>query len=110
MAASRPGLTRMTAVSVITVPSSAADADELADQVGIGQVLGGHLAGDAALLDDQHARRQRADEIEVLLDQHDGQAAAVTQAPQALDDLLDDRGLDALGRLIEQQPPGLAAE
>src|SRR5437870_6135067 len=99
----------MTAVSVIMASSSAAEADELAHQVGVGEVLGGHLAGDAALLDDQHALRQRADEVEVLLDQYDGKAAALAQRPQAHGNLLDDRGLDALGRLVEQQQPRLAA-
>ena len=56
-------------------------------------------------LDQQDAVGQRLDEVEVLLDQQDGQAARCAQRREALDDLLDDRGLDALGRLVQQDQP-----
>ena len=41
---------------------------------------------------------------------HHGEAALVAQALQHLDDLVDDRRLDALGRLVEQNQARLAAE
>ena len=57
-----------------------AHADELRDQVVVMQMVGRDLAGDAALLDDQDAVRQAADEFEILLDQHDGEAALLPEA------------------------------
>ncbi len=42
-------------------------------------------------------------EIEILLDQHDRHLAKAAQVGDRAADVLDDRGLDALGRLIEQQ-------
>src|SRR4029077_21086674 len=54
-------------------------AHELAQHVGVPQVLRPQLAQDRALLDDQHALGQLGDELEVLLDQEDGQPLAVVQ-------------------------------
>ncbi len=44
-----------------------------------------------------------AGKVEILLDQHDGHVAEAAQIGDGAADVLDDRGLDALGRLVEQQ-------
>ena len=46
-----------------------------------------------------------AREVEILLDQHDRHLAEVAQIGDRAPDILDDRGLDAFGRLVEQQEP-----
>src|SRR5262249_56467037 len=79
-----------------------AHADELGHELVVAEMVGRDLAGHAALLDDQHAIRQAANEIEVLVDQHDGEPPLPLEAEQDARDLLDDRGLDAFGRLVEQ--------
>ena len=50
-----------------------------------------------------------ADEVEILLDQDHGEPSG-PQTQQDLDDLLDDRRLDAFGRLVEQNELGSAAQ
>src|SRR5262249_10149965 len=87
-----------------------AHADELGHELVVAEMVGRDLAGHAALLDDQHAIRQAANEIEVLLDQHDGEPALALEREQDARDLLDDRGLDAFGRLVEQDELGLHAQ
>src|SRR3954470_20008205 len=44
-----------------------------------------------------------AGKVEILFDQHDGDVAEIAQVGDRAADVLDDRGLDALGRLVEQQ-------
>src|SRR4051812_533524 len=44
-----------------------------------------------------------AGKVEILFDQHDGDVAEIAQIRDGSADVLDDRGLDALGRLVEQQ-------
>ena len=44
-----------------------------------------------------------AGKVEILFDQHDRDVAEVAQIGDGAADVLDDRGLDALGRLVEQQ-------
>src|SRR3954451_6132108 len=44
-----------------------------------------------------------AGKVEILFDQHDGDVAEVAQIGDGAADVLDDRGLDAFGRLVEQQ-------
>src|SRR5215467_7820868 len=44
-----------------------------------------------------------AREVEILLDQHDRNLAEVAQIADGAADVFDDRGLDALGRLVEQE-------
>ncbi len=41
--------------------------------------------------------------VEILLDQHGGDLAEVAQIRDGATDVLDDRGLDAFGRFVEQQ-------
>jgi hypothetical protein len=42
-------------------------------------------------------------EVEILLDQHDGDVAEPTQVGDGAADVLDDRRLKAFGRLVEQE-------
>src|SRR5438552_9402631 len=46
-----------------------------------------------------------ARKIEILLDQHDCDLSQIAQIGDGAADVLDDRGLDAFGRLVEQQEP-----
>src|SRR5262249_38881025 len=48
---------------------------------------------------------QLAGEVEILLDQDDRDLPEVAQIGDGAADILDDRGLDALGRLVEQEDP-----
>ena len=72
------------------------------DQPPVVQAGGGQLGGDLALLHEQHPRRQSGDDLEVLLDQQNGEMPSLPEIAQMIDDLLDDRGLDAFARLVEQ--------
>ena len=44
-----------------------------------------------------------AGELEILLDQQDGHVALLAKIVDGAADVLDDRGLDAFGRLVENQ-------
>ena len=44
-------------------------------------------------------------EVEILLDQHDRNLSQIAQIGDGAADILDDRGLNSLGRLIQQQQP-----
>src|SRR6202050_1266384 len=46
-----------------------------------------------------------AGKVEILLDQHDADLAERAQIGDGAADILDDRRLDALGRLVEQEQP-----
>src|SRR5580693_7755703 len=46
-----------------------------------------------------------AGKVEILLDQHDGDLAERAQIGDGAADILDDRRLDAFGRLVEQEEP-----
>src|SRR5580698_6023436 len=46
-----------------------------------------------------------AGKVEILLDQHDGDLAERAQIGDGAADILDDRRLDAFGRLVEQEKP-----
>ena len=84
--------------------------DELADELGIGELGRRDLASDAASLDDEHPRAQRRDEVEILLDQDETQAATLPQPAQGVRDEIDDRGLDAFRRLVEKHETRLSAQ
>jgi len=58
---------------------------------------------DFAALHDEILVGERAREVVVLLDQQDRHVAAGGERPDRPLDVLDDRGLDAFGRLIEHQ-------
>src|SRR4029077_17447456 len=77
------------------------DTGKLSDKARIMQIARPHLAGDRAFLDHENPLRQRRDEIEILLHQNHRETAVVAQPLQGVDDLVDDRGLDALCRLVE---------
>src|SRR5216683_2894607 len=86
------------------------DSDKFSDEACVAEIARLHFPGDGAFLNDENPLRKRGDEVEILLDQDHGQAAVVAQPLQGLDNLVDDRGLDTLGRLVEQDKPRLAAE
>src|SRR5206468_9571895 len=62
---------------------------------------------DPAALHDGEMIAELAGEVEILLDQHDRDPAEVAQVGNGAADVLDDRGLNAFGRLVEQQEPRL---
>src|SRR6202165_5936559 len=69
-----------------------------------------HLAALAAVddrtpLHDRKMIAELAGEVEILLDQHDRDPAEIAQVGNGTADVLDDRGLDAFGGLVEQQEP-----
>ena len=79
-----------------------------ADQIGYG--AGAHhsgieLAGNTTALDQHNAACDVEHEFEVLFHDQHREAVLVAQGRQQRADFLDDRGLDALGRLIEQKEP-----
>src|SRR6195256_2958995 len=65
--------------------------------------LAGARIDDRAAVHDREMVAQLAREVEILLDQHDRDLAEIAQIGDGAADILDDRGLDALGGLVEQQ-------
>src|SRR3981189_2431663 len=65
---------------------------------------------DAAVLDHQHTVGDVEHEAQHLLAHHDAEVAQVANFLQDLADVLDDRGLDAFGRLVQQQDLRIAGE
>src|SRR6516165_3108877 len=86
------------------------DSDELSDHARVMKIVRFHLLSDPALLNHENPLRQRGDEVEVLLDQDRCETAVVAQPLQGLDDLVDDRRLNALRRLVEQDEARPAAQ
>ena len=84
-----------------------AEAGEFFDQRRVGGLGAGDLARDGAFLDQQDAVRERGDEVEALLHEDDGDPGALVERLQEVHDLVDDRGLDALGGLIQKDQVGL---
>src|SRR5215218_10236765 len=64
------------------------------------RVAGEH---DLAAIHDEDPVGELLREIEILLDQDDGHLAALAQIGDGAADVLDDRGLDAFGRLVEDE-------
>ena len=62
-----------------------------------------------AAIHDREAIAEIAGKIEILLDQNDGDVAEAAQIDDGAADILDDRGLDAFGRLVEQQTASAAS-
>ena len=54
---------------------------------------------------DSATRTARVAKFEILLDEQDGDLALGAQIGDGAADILDDRGLDALGRLVEHEEP-----
>lgn len=80
-----------------------------------GNFFGGAFGGAAflhypAALHDEKAVGERPCEVQVLLDDQDGSAQFLAYSHQRIFDMLDDVGLDALGRFIEQEQIGLAGQ
>src|ERR1700687_914430 len=71
----------------------------------IGRLHGGAIAGEDERASFHHRELvgQLLGEVEIMLHQQDRDIAAVAQVPNGESDVLDDRGLDALGRLIQHQ-------
>ena len=80
-----------------------AEAQELVDLGLVGQLGLGEFSGNPPALQHQNPIRQIGDEVEILLDQKDRQTAPFAQMQQGFRHLLDDRGLDSLRRLVQQQ-------
>src|SRR5258708_18605699 len=60
---------------------------------------------DGAAVHDGEMVAEFAGKVEILLDQHDGDLAERAQIGDGAADILDDRRLDAFGRLVEQEKP-----
>src|SRR5271169_6444424 len=60
---------------------------------------------DGAAVHDGEMVAEFAGKVEILLDQHDGDLAERAQIDDGTADILDDRRLDAFGRLVEQEEP-----
>src|SRR5918993_5397508 len=90
--------------------TSACHSGEFVQHLRFGNLFSRYLAGNAALVHDQHAIGERSDEVEILLDQHHGESVAEAQRLQPFDKLFDDRGLDAFGWFIKQHKLRSAAE
>src|SRR5580700_7886771 len=60
---------------------------------------------DSAAVHDGEMVAEFAGKVEILLDQHDGDLAERAQIGNGAADILDDRRLDAFGRLVEQEEP-----
>src|SRR5580692_1481449 len=60
---------------------------------------------DGAAVHDGEMVAEFAGKVEILLDQHDGDLAERTQIGDGAADILDDRRLNAFGRLVEQKEP-----
>src|ERR1700729_861836 len=100
-------------VAVVFTPHVArlvAYADKFIDQAMSMQFarLGG--MHDDAFLDDEDSLGQSGDEVEILLDKDDRQSALRPKAEKRLRDLVDDRGLNAFGRFVQQEQPWIARE
>src|SRR5690606_29594793 len=83
--------------------SRRAKAEETVDLRLVEKIGRRELAADPPALKHQHPVRQVGDKVEILLDQQNGKTARAAKLQEGLGNLLDNRGLDPLGRLIEQQ-------
>src|SRR5438552_10605404 len=90
------------AVRCIVGPPAGSDAQQRADRIDI-ERLPLALQGHDALVHDVKPVADRPRELEVLLDQQDRPVPLPLDPPQHVGDLVDDGGLDALGRLVEQE-------
>src|SRR6266571_1868246 len=86
------------------------DAKVLSDDARVVKGLGPQLLGDLSLQHRIGASRERAGEIQILLDEDHRHPESGVDPEELLEDLVDDRGLDTLGRLVEQQELRVAHE
>ena len=70
-------------VSIAAVSVNGSYVVKLRHQILVAQIVGHERAGDPAFLDDQDAVRQPPDELEILLDEHDGEVRACAAGPGA---------------------------
>ena len=83
--------------------AAAAQAGEFLDQARRAEPVAGDFRFHRAAFEDQDAIRQPGQEFQVLLDQKQRQAAAGPDRGQRFGHFLDNRRLDAFGRLVEQE-------
>src|SRR5260370_31203198 len=88
---------------------SGSDREELRDG-GLVDAVAGIAVDDASILHHQDAVGDFENEAQHLLAHHDGEIAHLADLLEELGDLLDDRRLDAFGRLIEQEDFWIAGE
>src|ERR1700735_1339367 len=81
---------------------SAADANKLVDEAVPVQFIRLCRMHDRALLYDEDSLGQRRDEVEILFDEDHRQPAFRTKGEKRLNNLVDDRGLNALRRFVQQ--------
>src|SRR2546428_6693430 len=86
------------------------DAKILSNDARVVKGLGPQLLGDLSLQHRIGASRERAGEIQILLDEDHRHPESGVDPEELLEDLVDDRGLDTLGRLVEQQELRVAHE
>ena len=89
--------------------ATALDREEARDRRLV-DVLAGVGMHDAAVLHDEDAVGDIEHEAQHLLADDDAEIAQVADVPQQPRDVLDDRRLNALGRLVEQQDLRIAGE
>src|SRR5713226_715249 len=87
----------------VSASSTGTSYREVAADIAFHHVVG--IAGQYhfAALHDDIAIGQRPGELEILLHQQDRHVAAPSEVADDALDLLDDRGLDALGRLVQDK-------
>src|SRR5262249_53667424 len=70
-----------------------------------GRIEGGAIAGifHRATVHDREIIAELAGKVEILFDQHDGDIGKIAQVGDGAGNILDDRGLNAFGRLVEQK-------
>ncbi len=83
--------------------AAAAQPGEFLDQAGGAEAVAGDFRFHRAAFEHQDAVGQPGEEFQILLDQQQGEAATGPDRRQRLRHLLDDRRLDAFGRLVEQE-------
>ena len=82
---------------------AAAEAGELFDQAGSAEPVAADFRFHRAALQNQDPVGQSGEKFQILFDQQQGEAATGPDRRQRLGHFLDDRRLDAFGRLVEQE-------
>lgn len=86
------------------------DPDKLVQDVSLSELGGLKLADYGALLNEKDPLRKLGDELKILLDEDDGQSLRLVKVLQDNDELLDDRRLNPLGGLVEEDELGIARQ
>jgi hypothetical protein len=86
------------------------DADELVQDVSLTELGGLKLAEYGAFLNEQDPLRKLDDELQILLDEEDGQSLRLVKVLQDSNQLLDDGRLDPLGGFLEEDELRIARQ